>query len=418
MNTTFGNIFAPVNESYCDTIDWNNIQYSSMSDLLESQYESFYFVESVLNILECTNILNESESDNKDNKKKFNFKEFLDNLKNRVKELWDKFIGFIRKTYDNFINKMHELYLNNNLYDKYFIKKSEKFDYSIIDKAAEIAKNDNRMIKLYEIERISAIDFDNEYSIMKKITKENIDNLTSRSESINNTVDYIEAKNIYNDLLKSINNLKNDIKNKYSAMASYTSLLSYVDYEAKKDNEYAKQDGNNTFTQGMAKLKADIKGENNKYWKTICYKLSEYDSNKFKNVVKEIINDESNIKKELDILKKEHIKKPSYKYKEIEKQIDTCKKYKNDFSDEIKTTKTTGIGTSEVTYSQKINRDNIKILYLQSKIQLMNLDMYINNACCKQIMYMIKSSYIYRLSFVFSIYNLCQKIVKSDNKKK
>lgn len=387
MNTTFGNIFTPINESYCDNIDWGSVKPSSILDLLESQYESFYFVESVLNILECTNILNESESEDT-NEKKFNFKEFLNSIAERVKKIWDNFIGFIKTTYEKFANKIHELYLNNNLFDKYFIKKSEKFDYSIIDKAAEIAKNDDNYDVDIDIVKtgFGSWDFYNERGLMTKLISSNIEKVSDYANKIRQSSNYSEAKKLYNDLLDYIKSLKENINNNYV----------------------------NPKRSSASETKNDVKQINNGKTKLSpenfdTTSISKYSSSKFEKYCKDTIGIQEQTKKIIDGLKKDHIQKPDDSIKVINKEIELLKKGNN-----IITRISKDLDSTE--YTDKYQDYRAEILGLQSDIQRLNLDIFINNSICKKVMQKIITLYQSRIFSVFYIYSISNTIVKKANK--
>lgn len=387
MNTTFGNIFTPINESYCDTIDWGSVKPSSISDLLEAQYESFYFVESILNILECTDILNESESEDT-GKTKFNFKEFLNNIKERVKKIWDSFIGFIKNTYEKFASKIHDIYMNNNLFDKYFIKKSEKFDYSIIDKAAEIAKNDNKydidinIIKIVD----SDYDFYHERNLMYKLLFKNEKEISDNIHKIWDCSNYSEAKNLYNDLLDYIKSFKENITNNYLNQK----------YESASNAENISKQINDG--------KELLHPEN---YDVIS--ISQYSSSQFENYCKDTVGIQSQTKKIIDNLKKNHIKKPDDRIKDINKQIEITKKNK---SITILTTKEVDGKKLEIDY-----RDyKAMILGFQANIQQLNLEIFINNSICKKVMQKVIKLYQARIFSVFYIYSISNTIVKKANK--
>lgn len=320
-------------------------------------------------------------------------------------------------------NKIHKIYLNTNLIDKYFAKKTKKFNYNIVDKAVEKAKSNKEydiIIKLIDL--IESCDFDEEVKIMRDILKNNLSSLEKQSESIYNSNDYIEGKSIYDRLVKSIKYLKNDISKNYTSILSTNTALLADKHNVDIGNKYAERDG-----YSLVKLAYGKRTNEDMYediWKERELHLSDFSSSDFKNECENTINAEYELKKQINYLKKVNIKKPNYKYNHIVDIINNlkrCIKRNRSFID-VRNIPIVKYNNKSLSHTKdnwnmvRSQRDKIDLIYYQSIIQLMDLDIFINNSCCRKIISEMKIYFIRKIFSIFTIYNSCKNIDKTLKK--
>lgn len=105
MGLIYGNsILLEPNQS---EMIFENVQVSSYDTFLEACFDSSYFLESISERFEI-GFVNEAES-------KFNFKNMIDTLLKKIKDLWDTFIGNIKSMIESFQKKMREWHEKHNL---------------------------------------------------------------------------------------------------------------------------------------------------------------------------------------------------------------------------------------------------------------------------------------------------------------
>ena len=70
-------------------------------------------------------------------KAKFDFKEFAKKIGDKIKELWEKFEGFVKDLIEKISKSIHEMYMNTNVMDKLISKNKEIVTYENLTKAKD-----------------------------------------------------------------------------------------------------------------------------------------------------------------------------------------------------------------------------------------------------------------------------------------
>ncbi len=316
MNTVYGNMF---NSTIDESINIDNIKPCSLQELLEAQYDTYYFIESTLNsvkLLSESNILNEQSVNNKGR-----FAKFIKELCEKIKNLWTKFIGYIKNLCKKFKEKINKRNIDNNQKQNNVDNTSNKYkilihsdnvlndiDVSIVDEVKKLISNDSSLDFEILLQKMISIN-DSTTDIINNYKNEIFDNeYESKMANYNK-----HAESLYNEYNKKLEN--SDYKNYSDLNHSFFSELR----EYSQDIKQYQRELENKIRSNLFEIPNIVKNEKISFddYSSSKFKLYidtyksniKYSDNLFKNLQKDFIDD---LQKDRDNAYKE-LQKLNYK---------------------------------------------------------------------------------------------------------